>query len=418
MKSLARSVAKVAAKSALTAGATALDSATGTPFASMIAKTISSKYLSGNGDFRVPHGPSENNFETVTANDLIDGVPDVNTSKYRFGPDSMPFTAKIEIGGLTAGAANTFTLKTLKLDITDSMFDEVGIDFSQFSYYQLTGVVASFVSTCSDANGPNGEIGFAFTSDNGLSDPTDMRSFRQLQSSLTMMPCQSALIGAECVPSAFPRNLYKVRDSTSDTDDDCVPLRLFVATNVASTFASSTIGTLSLIVKGVVDMRRPRRMLSGYYHTTRTTAVAATPLGTASGGLVAYGACKSFSISSSTTLTLTGARKGQMYHVHLIWTGTAAASTLDTSDFTFTNCELSKFRFAGTSSPTHSYIDTPWTAVSADTYSYLMCVRITGDWDTTPTIALDTNNTLPTSTTYLECLVYPVRANSVLDAES
>lgn len=163
---------------------------------------------------------------------------------------------------------------------------------------------------------------------------------------------RNALYGVECAEGHMVQPFYYVDTAGSTTPVNLTDMGLFqFCVAPGSTVAASTV-IGELWVTYDVELNRPRLgpERSGYFHQTRTGAVAATPCGTVDTWNKSFGTLSSTAIGTGgRIISLDGAKVADIYEINLAWVGGASVGNCTAPAVVYTNCEEYNTYLNGTS---------------------------------------------------------------------
>lgn len=301
----------------------ALGRATGVPGLSRIGKqtgrTVGATLarLVGSGDYAT---------NAVSTNSLFGG----GSSMGSFGSatNGMRFAHREFVMDMTTGPlAGRFVNQSFSINPgNQTLCPMLAAIASNFEEYKVHGLVFQFVSSTSPYLAAGALGTYVMTMEYNASAP-DFSSKTQAENSdyaLSERLDKSAMYGVECAPSQLTQPFYYVSAPGTTTPVNLTDIGKFqfCLAPGATVPVSSVIGELWMAYD--IEFTRPRLGLtrSGYFHTTRTTAVNATPNGTASTWEKSFGSLTGVTITDR-AITFPDARLGDIYRIDHSWNGTA-----------------------------------------------------------------------------------------------
>lgn len=323
-------------KQALIQSGGALGSMTGIPsgrhFGSELGRKISK--LVGSGDYAV---------NAVSVNSLFKpGKPDPTAS---FGKDqfSIRFQHREFLGDVsTSSVAGAFTNVSYPINAgLRQSFPYLAQMASNFEEYCFKGLVFEFVSTASPylSTSALGSVIAAMEYNSNLLPYNSKFAMENSALAVSTRIDKNIMYGVECAPGSNAQNCYYTRVGSSTlpvTTTDLGVFQIAVAPG-ASYPVSSPIGELWVTYD--VELSRPYLDLNrnGSFQVNRTTAVNATPLGTATAASASFGALANPTFGS-TTISLPSMIVGDVANITIYWYGGTAATWQTPTVAYTTNC--------------------------------------------------------------------------------
>lgn len=311
-------------KNALIQGGGALGSMSGIPsgrnFGSEVGRRISR--LIGSGDYQV---------NEVSVNNLI--KPGKATPSMSFGGDSLSIRVRHRefLGDiLTGGVAGVFTNNVFPINAgLRTSFPYLSQIAGNFEEYCFNGLVFEFISTASPYSATSALGSVIAATEYNSSMPTYTSKFSMENSSMAVSTRidKNLMYGIECAANSNVQNCYYVRHGTSTLPITTTDMGIFqLATSPGAAFpTNSVVGELWVTYD--VELKRPYLELNrvGSFQSARSTAINASPLGTASLASATSGSLSN-TLFTATTIVIPNQIVGDTVFIALQWqAGTAAA---------------------------------------------------------------------------------------------
>lgn len=334
---------------------------------------------------------------------LVHGQP----GQFKPNGVTMRFASSDYLGQVdqtTLSASGGFTCVEFLYNPGDGrLFPRCAAFCSGFREFVPEGLVFAFKSLIGpNTTGSLGRIGMAIERDHGAPVPASFDALMRCEGAKQWRSTEDFAFYVECHPSTFTENIYRITTgSMSNTNGESnvqtYPFRIWIGFSIPSSVASAGT-TFSLLTSySAVRLSRPvaPEYVVGSLHFFRSTASAATPLGSSSSEQIGFttGALSN-AYATTTTLYFPNLPVGTFVQV---WYRCEGSSTVSLAYPAISVSGLSSVSAVRATGSLTYIANSPPSLATAASGFIEMYYQVTTSYTSVPNIAFGTGGTLPTS---------------------